>query len=413
MKKIFSNRLFMATFVSDLISNFGDIVYYLALMNYVLILPNGKTAIALVTISETFPFLTNIVMGILGDRTKNKVDTILGTLFFRVLLYGIIGLVMGFKPTLWILVIAVIINVLSDLAGQYENALFKPVTLRIIKEEDREKFLGFRQGTMTGFQMGFMASGAILLMIFNFQQLAFVNALTFLMSSIIILSIRKGLKKKVVDASIHINESEKSDPFIKEIKKSLYTAYESLSKVPVLKSSIIIVAGLNAILAVEDAILLLIFKENPNFGFGSLAATIAILGLVSSIGMILGSFLLTRDQFTITIEQSLLGSTLAVVTLFLGIFLQNVYTMMFAIGLLSISIGIINPKVEVLIMKTMPENQLATITSGISTFCTFSMVISKALVSALVLFLSAKMLGLLFLLLSLILLGYTIKKYYF
>ncbi len=413
MKKIFSNKLFMATFVSDLISNFGDIVYYLALMNYVLILPNGKTAIALVTISETFPFLTNIVMGILGDRTKNKVDTILGTLFFRVLLYGIIGLVMGFKPTLWILVIAVIINVLSDLAGQYENALFKPVTLRIIKEEDREKFLGFRQGTMTGFQMGFMASGAILLMIFNFQQLAFVNALTFLMSSIIILSIRKGLKKKVVDAPIHINESEKSDPFIKEIKKSLYTAYESLSKVPVLKSSIIIVAGLNAILAVEDAILLLIFKENPNFGFGSLAATIAILGLVSSIGMILGSFLLTRDQFTITIEQSLLGSTLAVVTLFLGIFLQNVYTMMFAIGLLSISIGIINPKVEVLIMKTMSENQLATITSGISTFCTFSMVISKALVSALVLFLSAKMLGLLFLLLSLILLGYTIKKYYF
>lgn len=413
MKKIFSNKLFMATFVSDLISNFGDIVYYLALMNYVLILPNGKTAIALVTISETFPFLTNIVMGILGDRTKNKVDTILGTLFFRVLLYGIIGLVMGFKPTLWILVIAVIINVLSDLAGQYENALFKPVTLRIIEEEDREKFLGFRQGTMTGFQMGFMASGAILLMIFNFQQLAFVNALTFLMSSIIILSIRKGLKKKVVDAPIHINESEKSDPFIKEIKKSLYTAYESLSKVPVLKSSIIIVAGLNAILAVEDAILLLIFKENPNFGFGSLAATIAILGLVSSIGMILGSFLLARDQFTITIEQSLLGSIIAVVTLFLGIFLQNVYTMMFAIGLLSISIGIINPKVEVLIMKTMPENQLATITSGISTFCTFSMVISKALVSALVLFLSAKMLGLLFLLLSLILLGYTIKKYYF
>ncbi|RFE01401.1 MFS transporter [Streptococcus parauberis] len=413
MKKIFSNKLFMATFVSDLISNFGDIVYYLALMNYVLILPNGKTAIALVTISETFPFLTNIVMGILGDRTKNKVDTILGTLFFRVLLYGIIGLVMGFKPTLWILVIAVIINVLSDLAGQYENALFKPVTLRIIKEEDREKFLGFRQGTMTGFQMGFMASGAILLMIFNFQQLAFVNALTFLMSSIIILSIRKGLKKKVVDAPIHINESEKSDPFIKEIKKSLYTAYESLSKVPVLKSSIIIVAGLNAILAVEDAILLLIFKENPNFGFGSLAATIAILGLVSSIGMILGSFLLARDQFTITIEQSLLGSIIAVVTLFLGIFLQNVYTMMFAIGLLSISIGITNPKVEVLIMKTMPENQLATISSGISTFCTFSMVISKALVSALVLFLSAKMLGLLFLLLSLILLGYTIKKYYF
>lgn len=107
--------------------------------------------------------------------------------------------------------------------------------------------------------------------------------------------------------------------------------------------------------------------------------------------MILGSFLLARDQFTITIEQSLLGSIIAVVTLFLGIFLQNVYTMIFAIGLLSISIGITNPKVEVLIMKTMPENQLATISSGNFTFGTFSMVISKALVSALILFLLATM----------------------
>ncbi|PIO77963.1 hypothetical protein ADO05_02054 [Streptococcus parauberis] len=42
-------------------------------------------------------------------------------------------------------------------------------------------------------------------------------------------------------------------------------------------------------------------------------------------------------------------------------------------------------------MKTMPENQLATISSGNFTFGTFSMVISKALVSALILFLLATM----------------------
>ncbi|ETJ25623.1 hypothetical protein Q604_UNBC17725G0001, partial [human gut metagenome] len=29
----------MGTFVSDMLSNFGDILYYLALMNYVLLLP--------------------------------------------------------------------------------------------------------------------------------------------------------------------------------------------------------------------------------------------------------------------------------------------------------------------------------------------------------------------------------------
>ncbi|MGT2845056.1 MFS transporter [Streptococcus hongkongensis] len=403
----------MATFVSDLISNFGDIVYYLALMNYVLILPDGKMAIALVTFSETFPFLSSILMGILGDRTKNKVDTILAALAFRVVMYSIVGIVMGFKPALWILVIAIIINILSDLAGQYENALFKPITLRIIKEDDREKFLGFRQGTMTAFQMAFIASGAVLLSLFNFQQLAFVNASTFLVSAIIIMFIRSALKEKVTGYSVQTRDGNHQENIIQDVGYSLKLAFDSLSKVPVLKTSIYILAGLNAIIGVEDAILLLIFKENPCFGFGSLAATIAILGLVSSLGMMFGSFLLTRDKLPISIEQALLGSPLALVALFIGIYLQNVYVMMVGIGLLTICIGIINPKISALIMKTMPENQLATISSGISTFCTVSVVISNALVSVLVIYLSAKMLGLLFLLLSLILLGYTIRKYYF
>ena len=48
----------MIGFASDMLSNFGDVMYYLALMAYVLQLPDPKLAIALVSVSETLPILT-------------------------------------------------------------------------------------------------------------------------------------------------------------------------------------------------------------------------------------------------------------------------------------------------------------------------------------------------------------------
>ena len=46
------HKLYLATFFTDMLSNFGDTVYSLALMNYVLLVPQKEEAIALVSISE-------------------------------------------------------------------------------------------------------------------------------------------------------------------------------------------------------------------------------------------------------------------------------------------------------------------------------------------------------------------------
>lgn len=47
MKKIIRNKLFLFSYLADVISNFGDTLYYLALMNYVLFLPDTKFALAM------------------------------------------------------------------------------------------------------------------------------------------------------------------------------------------------------------------------------------------------------------------------------------------------------------------------------------------------------------------------------
>ncbi|CQR24877.1 lantibiotic efflux protein [Streptococcus varani] len=208
MKTILQNKLFMATFVADMLSNFGDVLYYLALMNYVLLLPEAKLAISLVTISESLPFLTMIFTGMWGDKTKNKVDRVSLTLLFRVVLYLIIGFAMGFPAALWVVVLAVIVNLLSDLAGQYENALFTPISLRIVADNERESMYAFRQASSSMLRILFQSSGAILIGIMTYQHLAFFNAGTFLVSLLIIMAIRPSLNKLLKDNPIQASQEQ-------------------------------------------------------------------------------------------------------------------------------------------------------------------------------------------------------------
>lgn len=144
MKRLIHNKLFLSSFVADLISNFGDTLYYLALMNYVLLLPDTKFALAMITASETLPILAGLFIGIWADKTKNKLDTILATLVVRVGLYAFVGFLMGFAPALWVVAVVCVINFLSDLAGQYENGLYMPVSLRVVAAEDRETAMAFK-----------------------------------------------------------------------------------------------------------------------------------------------------------------------------------------------------------------------------------------------------------------------------
>lgn len=82
------------------------------------------------------------------------------------------------------------INFTSILAGQYENALYTPISLRVVANEDREETMGFRQSVSSVLTIVFQSSGAILITMMSFQQLAFVNMVTFLISFLIIFTLR-------------------------------------------------------------------------------------------------------------------------------------------------------------------------------------------------------------------------------
>ena len=411
MKRILQNKLFMGTFISDMLSNFGDVLYYLALMNYVLLLPEAKFAISLVTLSESLPFLTMIFMGMWGDRTKKKVDTILVTLLFRTGLYLLIGLAMGFQPALWVVILAVLVNLLSDLAGQYEDALHIPLSLRIIPMENREAMYAFRQGASSILKILFQSSGAILAGLMSYQHLAFFNAGTFVVSALIMMILRPSLNKLLKDKPIHssVENREGERHFIKNTWNSLQQSYQTVQNISILKTSIFTIAGLNAVFAVENALLLLNMKENPSFAFINPATTIATVTVVTLIGNILGSVLVTTLLKKVSMEFLLKISVFMPPALFIGFLLHSIYIIFLVNFLTMVIVGIFQPKMNAFVISSLPEERLATISAGISSFSTLGLVLCQMLVAVLVTFLSSAQIAFLFLILSSILFFYTLK----
>lgn len=411
MKKILTNKLFMFGYVSDMLSNFGDVLYYLALMNYVLLLPKPQFALAMITLSETLPILTGFAIGIYADKTANKVDSILMTLFARCGLYVLVGLVMGFSPSLWVVVVASLINLVSDLLGQYENGLNTPLSLRVLAADEREQAFAFRQSTSAILQIAFKVVAAALVGILSYQNLAFVNAGTFAMAAAIMLVLKPSFTKLLADKPIELAEDLTANQgnIFKEMWSSSKLVLREIKSIPVLAQALIIVPALNAIFSALDVILVYHLSQHPDMIIHNPATTIAILSIAMLLGTVLGGILVMGPFKNLDIVKVLDLVTFFPFFIFLAFLLHQTYAICVLIFFVSVLVGFINPKMTALVMNSLPEERLATIGAGLNTYFTASMFFAKFLVSGFLLVLTADQVTWLFLIASALVLVYLLR----
>lgn len=409
MKTILSNKLYLTMLASDLLSNFGDILYYLALMNYVLLLPDAKFALSLIGLSEIIPIFSQVVLGYVADRTPNKVKTIIATQLFRALLYLFVGFSMTFSPALWIVMVAIVVNLFSDLAGQYENGLYAPVSLRVVSNEDREAAMGFSQALKTTCQVIFNGAGAVLISFMLHSHLAFVNAGTFALAAVIMVMARPKLNKLLADKPIQTTHqpSEKVH-FVKDFRASIKLVIKEMFKIPEVKMSIIIVPAINGLVGGLNLLIVLMMKEDKNFLVINPSVTLAVGSISVLLGSILGNILAISALKKINLMAIIRLTTVLLILLYVSLLIHNAYLLLSVSFLLGVSSGAVNPKFNALIFNSLPEDKLALVSSGISTYFMAGMAFFQLLMSGLVLVLSADQISWLLLLLSLGLVAYVL-----
>ncbi|MGT2667374.1 MFS transporter [Streptococcus rifensis] len=409
MKKVLSNKLYLSVLFTDLLSNFGDVLYYMALMNYILLLPDTKLALALLGFSEMIPLFTRMVLSYVADRKANKLQQIVATQVLRCLLYLLVGFAMSFTPALWIVLVAIVVNLISDLAGQYENALYLPVSLRMVSNEDREAALGLSMGLGVSGNILFQAIGASLITILAYSTLAYVNALTFAVCAVLMGLLLPKIQRKLDANPIQLADKKEGIFSIQEFKDSLQLVVKEVFRIDVLKRVLILIPIINGLGSAVDTLVVLIISEFPDFVLINAPTTIAAISMTMSIGAIVGSLVGSKlfkklDMFAIV---GFCGFLLVLV--FSALLIRQIHLVLLVLFFIGIVTGGVNPKLQALLFNSLPEEQMAFISGSLRTYFSLGIALSRFLLSSLMLFIPPASLVWVCLLISLGLVVYTIS----
>ncbi len=383
MKSILKNKLYLILLVTDLFSNFGDILYYFALMLYVLRYQETQSAISIITLSETLPILSGILLGFLADKAKRKVLLVIVMMLFRFVIYIGVAQIITNEPTQWIIWGLASVNLLSDLAGQFENSLFIPIKISIIPNEQREKYMGLSSSISLTASLAFNSLASILVVIFSMKHLAYLNAITFLMCALIMLIVNKRLSNSLI---ISQGKDATEKKLIADFCKNFKLIIVEMWQLKVVRVCMFIVPFLNTILSGITIISILMIKNN-NFIVFNPQITLAAINLSLIIGQIFGNLIVTFSIVNVDsiklLKLSVYTMNIVILTLMTGNFLFFFLSMLFS----GILMGIVNPKLMSVLMNNLPESRMSMMASSISNYFTMGIFISKVLISVLIVYL--------------------------
>ena len=210
---------------------------------------------------------------------------------------------MGFEPALWIVVLAATFNVFADFAGFYENGLYTPLGLRVAPKEEREQYSAFRQTVTSLLNIAFQALSALLVGLLSYQNLAFLNAGTFLVSLLIMQLLTPAFRKLLTEQPL--KNAELPSQTEKEAKglgilASFKQAVRELRKIPEFCLVLITSPIINACGAILYPILVLLISEDPSLVVinieTSLATILFIILCGKYFGVLFGLYLVQKDQ---------------------------------------------------------------------------------------------------------------------
>ena len=411
MRKILKNQLYLKVLLSDLISNFGDTLYFIALMTYVTELKDSNLAVSIINLSETIPILFTVFFGIIADRTMNKVETIIKTLWIRVGLYLLVAMVMNFKASIMVVILASMVNLVSDTLGQFENGLFYPISNRIVEKSEREEAMAFRQTVTSTMNIVNQSLGAFLITILSFFHLALINSLTFAISLFIMLVI-----KHQIDYDDQTSYSTSSTFHFKtlfsEIMSNLKLSIKHLFSISHMKAALLVIPILNGSLAILTPLVVVNLSKGSALTIMNTATTISLLGISTVAGGILGgAFILISKRFkSLSIGTLLKMNLMTVLLSFVVFYYQNIYFILFASFLSSVFVSALNPKMGAIIFNHIDETKLATIFGGMVTYFQMGDVVSRLLFSTLVIYLPSNYIAVVYMVLVLLAFLYTFKK---
>ena len=383
------NKNFRQLLINQWISGFGDIVFYLALMNYVSAYSFAPLAVLLISLSETLPQLIQVFTGVAADFQKNRIHKYLLIQFSKVLLYSLVTfLLLGQDFSFLILLLICLINFLSDSLSYFSGAMLTPVYVKVI-EQDMTSAMGFRQASMSLVHILGNLAGGFLIAWMSIGALAGLNALTFLLAYLGFWQISKSLQD--LEPELSSAKELNRENYWQHLLDSLKVLLGLKNVVRLLLVSTFGQVTLNILTPV--ATLLLLKRPFWNLQIGQ---SIAVLIVLSSAGLILGNIFSGSFLKKLSTKLAMYSSQVCEGFILCGFFWQNF--LLIASFACSVTVGLLSPRLQKSVFSLIPEESMGAIQSAINLF---SMAVPSVL--SMLLIALASSLGIIYILLPLVL----------
>lgn len=361
MNVFLKNRNFRQLLINQWISGFGDIVFYLALMNYVSIYSFAPLAIFIISASETLPQFIQVFTGVVADFQKNRTQKYLFIQFGKVLLYSLVTLLLfGRDFSFLILLVICLINFLSDSLSYFSGAMLTPVYIKVI-EQDMTSAMGFRQASTSLVHILGNLAGGFLITWMSIGALAGLNTLTFVLAYLGFRQISKNLHD--LEPTLSNDRELTKANYWKHLLASLKVLLGLKDVVRLLLISSLGQVILNILMPV--ATLLLLKKPFGNLQVGQ---SLALLIVFSSAGLILGNILSGSLLKKLSTKLAMYASQLFEGFILCGFFLQDFLLVLIATFACAVAVGLLSPRLQKSVFSLIPEESMGAIQSAINLF---------------------------------------------
>lgn len=285
------------------------------------------------------------------------------------------------ESTLLVFSLVCLINVISDTLSDFANGLRMPIIQNNVSQEDLVEAYSFTQFISYICSLSGQAIGIWLLTIShnNFAFVAFINGISFFLSSFVLITIKDKMTYKIIDEDNNHEKLSLKKQIIKMFNniKMIFNDTNSGNFINLLISILLLNSLGGSITAVYNIFLL----EHNLLSF-TYSQSLLVVEVILVGGILLGS--LTPNDYFSRLSIGKLVRINSVI--FLLVAISNLFSPTPLIGILILAFatylsGKVNPKINSLLLTNLPSNILAQTSNFLSLLFTLSIPLGAAIFS--------------------------------
>ena len=379
MNIFLKNKLYRLFTVSLAFGNAGRTLFDIAFIIYATSLPNPELAVSIVSIATSLPYIISFILGYFADQTKDKYNRILSTRFYQFLLFSLFALVCIYGVQWWIFIVLVFVNVVADILGGYNSYLSMSINTRLVRKEQLSEGLAFISSINNTISLAGKAVGVFVLglLSYNYSYFGMLNAVLFLIAFLILAKYKNSMKDEIGTFKVKNKEKVSTKRFLKDTIEN----FKILREIKKIYNFVILFLGMNFYSSAMFALLLVVLVKNDSLLFGNVAYTITLLEIVEVLSTIAGGVY----QISFYKNMNLRNNAILEIILFIMyvgnlLILQNKFILVILTIVIGYFAGISNPKLDALILQSVPEEKQTSIYSIFSTIITISVPIGTTVI---------------------------------